>query len=334
MMTRAFALGATLLLLASCASGIGPPSAAESAQLLGLRHEIASVDSELTTAAQANDQLEGGLIKALIEQRIETLRLTRALLSQRVVAIETRAPMTTRIATVSPDTARAARLALELVGVRQQLREKQAESAQYEGGLLKSMIEVSVATLGVTLTTLESERLKALYGIPSPQTVSDGEKGTAGAVASTGDHRALPPKSPPALKSQTQDRASSLLVPLLKNKRFQETDVEQRIYDDAIWFDVQWRATGLAKPARAIKGTLIVSDLFGEPKLRIGWTINQSLSPGETFEERSVGFDYNQFKNEHQWMRSTELSDMTFRFRVSSVIFQDGTREEFAEKGN
>ncbi len=120
-----------------------------------------------------------------------------------------------------------------------------------------------------------------------------------------------------------------LLVPTLTNKRIQEPDWERRIYEDAIWFDVSWDTSHLQKPTRAIKGTLVISDIFGESKLRLRWTINQPLTPGESYTEKGVGFEYNQFTDSHKWVRATDLKDMTFRFEVSDIIYQDGTTETF-----
>lgn len=120
-----------------------------------------------------------------------------------------------------------------------------------------------------------------------------------------------------------------LLVPTLTNKRFQESDWERGIYEDAIWFDVSWDTSHLQKSTRATKGTLVISDIFGESKLRLRWTINQPLTPGESYTEKGVGFEYNQFNDSHKWIRATDLKDTTFRFEVSDIIYQDGTTETF-----
>lgn len=120
-----------------------------------------------------------------------------------------------------------------------------------------------------------------------------------------------------------------LLIPTLTNKRIQESDWGRGIYEDAIWFDVSWDTSHLKKPTRAIKGTLVISDIFGEPKLRLRWTINQPLTPGTSYTEKGVGFEYNQFKDSSKWVRATDLKDMTFRFEVTDIIYQDETKETF-----
>ena len=121
---------------------------------------------------------------------------------------------------------------------------------------------------------------------------------------------------------------TALLVPTLINKRFQETDWEHRIYQEAIWFDVVLDTSRLKKPTRAIKGTLIMGDIFGEPKFRLQWTINKPLTPGVSYTETGVGFDYNQYLDGHQWVRATDFKDMTFRFEESDIIYQDKPAEQ------
>lgn len=133
----------------------------------------------------------------------------------------------------------------------------------------------------------------------------------------------------PSKETKSEKAEKPLLVPTLTNKRFQESDWQRNIYEDAIWFDVSWDTSNLKKPTRAVKGVLIIGDLFGEPKLRLRWTINQPLTPGAGYSETSVGFEYNQFTDSHKWLRATDLKDMTFRFEVTDIIYQDGTQESF-----
>jgi|TARA_Y100000780_G_C13587521_1_gene379338 hypothetical protein len=112
--------------------------------------------------------------------------------------------------------------------------------------------------------------------------------------------------------------------PTVSNKRF-----EKFKYDENIWFDITWDTSELKKPTRAIKGILIFADIFGEPKLQIKKTINEPLTPNHSLKETGVGFEFNQFKDSHKWMLSTDLKDMTFKFNVQSIIYIDGTSESY-----
>jgi hypothetical protein len=323
LLARVSPLGAASLPVSP--KGAPQRAAAPAASVRELQRAQAAVDSELVEAKASSDKYVAGVVKTLIEQRIEILKTTRALLVQRIVALQTGAPMTTRTVVARPDSAGARRLESEAQSVQRQIIEKQAESERYSGGLIKTTIEQNIAMLGVTLATLESERLKAIYGIVSPRGASATQPASEQSVSTKSATR-----STSASKPAKDAAAFRMMVPTLVNKRFQDSNAHAGIYDDAMYFDVDWNTGGLPRPIRAVKGVLIVSDLFGEPKLSIQWTINSPLTPGEPYHETGVGFDYNQFINEHQWMRSTDLSDMTFKFRAESIIYQDGTKEDFS----
>jgi hypothetical protein len=126
-----------------------------------------------------------------------------------------------------------------------------------------------------------------------------------------------------------KDREKPLLIPSLFNKKYQESDFNRKIYKDFVWFNITWDTSNLKKPTRAIKGFLIFGDIFGEPRFRLRYTINDPLIPGKDHTDRGVGFEYNQFNDSHYWVRSTELKDMTFSFEITNIIYKDGTRKEF-----
>ncbi len=117
---------------------------------------------------------------------------------------------------------------------------------------------------------------------------------------------------------------NSYLVPTLKNKRF-----DRQGYEDFIWFDISWDTTKLPKSTRAVKGVLHIVDVFGEPKLSINTTIDTPLEPGKPYTEKGTGFEYNQFKQEHDWVLGTKEKDMNIVFVPTAIIYTDGTKEEF-----
>ena len=110
----------------------------------------------------------------------------------------------------------------------------------------------------------------------------------------------------------------------ISNKRFDEGT-----YEDSIWWDAEYVAIGLSKPARAIKGTLVFADLFQEPYFMVQVTIDEPIEPSGTVVTRGIGIDYNQFRDSHKWLRSNDLSDMSIWFEVSSVLYHDGSTQNF-----
>jgi len=50
----------------------------------------------------------------------------------------------------------------------------------------------------------------------------------------------------------------SLIKPVLSNKKFQKSDFSKGVYEDAIWFDINWDTSQLKRKTRAIKGILVL----------------------------------------------------------------------------
>lgn len=299
-------------------------SSVAGAQIDALKDESSRINKEIQDAEAKDAALAGGLVKALIQARIELLKTNAELVRQRIHAAESGTKIKIRIEGIHPNPKRAAELKEEMESVDKEIADKEAESAQYRGGLVKAMIESSIATMYNTRAMLQAEYLKAKYGIywlPSLKEEKTAEARKAGARQ--------PEPSSAEKGGEAKKAEAELLIPTLINKRFQASDFRQGIYEDAIWFDISWDTSNLKKPTRAVKGILIIGDIFGEPKLRLRWTINEALRPSQEYTETGVGFEYNQFNREQKWARVTELKDMTFRFEVTDVIYQNGSRENY-----
>jgi len=161
---------------------------------------------------------------------------------------------------------------------------------------------------------LRHSRLAAVSGLPTLKAASQG--------AAPGDEVASSPSADNA--PVTGDVEYEVVEVKILKKRFAEQE-----YQEYIFFDLEFSATGLDKPARAIKGTLNLADLFGEVKMRVSWSVDDPLQPGGTVTERGTGFKYNQFMDDHRWVRATSQNDMTATCRVESILYQDGTRRDF-----
>ncbi len=137
------------------------------------------------------------------------------------------------------------------------------------------------------------------------------------------------PERPPAQLPMAT--ATSLIKVQLSGKRFQDASATRGVYEDAIWWDSEYTPTGLKKPTRAVKGVIEFADLFGEVKFGLKITLTNKLRPGRTLVETGDGFVYNQFRDSHKWMRATAFEDMKITFRVESIIYSDGTTEQFSD---
>jgi hypothetical protein len=85
-----------------------------------------------------------------------------------------------------------------------------------------------------------------------------------------------------------------------------------------------------AKPTRAAKWVLEFADLFGEVRFQLRTTLNDPLTLGKAYVQSGIGFAYNEFMDDHQWMLVTDLRDMRCSFQLLNVLYRDGTKESIA----
>lgn len=167
---------------------------------------------------------------------------------------------------------------------------------------------MSEANAGDRFRELE-DRVSALEGILANNPVLSGLQKSAKDSPATGP----------------VDRSRAIIDMVLNGKSF----MAGQYGDDRVEMDFTLTLATDSRPTRAVKGQLVFSDLFGDPGFVIGYTVNESLVPGIPFTAEGVGFDFNQFMSDHNWMLNTNVQDMLAHFEVRSIIFQDGTTETF-----
>ncbi len=136
-----------------------------------LVNDISAVQAEIRQAEEDDQKFTGGLIKSLILLRLATLRQTLAILEQYGKA---RTTHTTLQFTIDGRTfVPPADAAQQIVEVEKELAEnaikiakQEAEAERYTGGLVKSTILATVATLRHTQAMLEQKRLSLKYSLP------------------------------------------------------------------------------------------------------------------------------------------------------------------------
>lgn len=137
---------------------------AEKALVESLRGELKTTQEEIAAAKSSDSRLSGGLVKSLISVRLEILETNKALLKQRINAIEAGSPITlaTEISQADPELAK--NLEEEISGERAGLEFAKADALIY-GGLVGAMKAAAVATKEQTLAMLEQRYLIAKYGL-------------------------------------------------------------------------------------------------------------------------------------------------------------------------
>ncbi|MEA3486195.1 MAG: hypothetical protein U9R20_00880 [Thermodesulfobacteriota bacterium] len=300
----------SLLLSFSCTQGL---NSEERKQIEILRSELEEVHKEVATAQTELSKYAGGLIQSLLLARIEILKTTEALIQQRIHAIEGSAPVSIQTLASKQDINEAEKLATEINKQEAKLREAEIKAGKYSGGLLKAIALSTVATQAQTLAMLRQQFLISKLGLSFPTYKID----TSSQTPSNKEINT----SPVAVGKKLEDDIISV--------KLVHKDFTKQEYQEFIFFNLQYTASGLDKPARAIKGLLNLNDLFGEKKLVLRWTIEKPIKPGESIEKKGQGFKFSPFENSHQWVRNTPISDMKTTFTVSSILYQDGTRRDF-----
>ena len=300
------------------------PIQATTVQLL--QDELKITNQELSDAIYQESKYKGGLIKTLIKSRVEILKINSALIQQRIHAVESGAIVKIHIDSVKPDPIRVKEIEAEIFTLMADIRKKEVEADKYTDGLIKGLLKSGIATLENSIAILRLELIKARYGITwipefnTPDVVSG--KSIVKDLNSIVDVSA-PAKSVLSKK----DDSYNLIKPTLLNKRF-----EDEIWDKNIWFDILWTPINLKKDTRAVKGVLIFEDIFGEEKFRIRKTINDSIGLESGLMEFGIGFEYNDFKDSHRWIRSTDFEDMKFKFKVEDIIYKENVDKNIKNK--
>lgn len=182
---KGFALSVLAASLLAC--GPKPLSEEEKALVSALKTEQQTVAQEITNAEAESGQYSGGLLKGLIDMRLEVLRTNKALIDQRIHAIEARAPVTQQVISYAPDTALVTELEQTIANASEELKTARAEAALYSGGLIQALKLSAVATQEQTLAMLNQRLLVARYGLgAAPQSSAAGSEATpTEAAAST-----------------------------------------------------------------------------------------------------------------------------------------------------
>ncbi len=154
-----------VLPLASCSRELSPEEQAKVEHLNGV---LGWLDAEIVEADVKQADYAGGLIKELMLARLEVLRVNRALVQQRIQAIESGAKIEVVVQAIEADPARAAQVEARIEAQRIRLATAQAEANLYTGGLIKSLKMTTAATEELALAQLYQSKLQAELGLFYP----------------------------------------------------------------------------------------------------------------------------------------------------------------------
>jgi hypothetical protein len=257
---------ATIVVLLACSLSAAPACAQSRAPLdPKIKVEIATVDAQITEAEAEDAKYAGGLVKALVESRLATLKQTRALLAQRATAgdlnVAIRYTADGKPFTL-PDGSVAALTAVEgeLEGMRAKIAAGEAEAARYSGGLIQAMSLSTVATMRQSQAMLEQKRLSLKYGLPQFIGFAESNKATSQSQAST-----TSAPSTAALKAVPNPPSAKVTEPETE-KDWEIVSVDARVTEsNDVWSKYAWKLTlrNKSASAHAYRATIEFQDKDG-----------------------------------------------------------------------
>lgn len=143
--------------------------AQEALPLSELRREIAEIDASVSEAEAQKAKYGAGLISTLMEARIETLKLTRAVLENRVAGETGGAQRVIELPVARPDPELADKILAEILA-QQKIVAAAEKEAQGASGLIGAVAQSRVETEKLSLANLRGNWLAATYGILLPIT--------------------------------------------------------------------------------------------------------------------------------------------------------------------
>ena len=145
--------------------------ATSTAQQTPIQPEIDRLSGEISAAEADNAKYSGGLVKALNESRIATLKQTKAMLDQRKAAADRNVSLHYTIdgkpfALPAGAKDEAASIQREIDANRLKIAAAESEAANNKGGLVLAMTLSNIATLRQTEAMLDQKRMALTFGLP------------------------------------------------------------------------------------------------------------------------------------------------------------------------
>ena len=148
-------------------TGCGPKELTpeQKQEVAALKAELSQTEGEISAAKHIDQQFSGGLIKNLITARLEVLGTNKALLEQRINAIESGAKIDVVVSGVKPDPELAASIKAEMEDLAVKINEAKTDASQYSGGLIQVLKLSTVATEEQSMAMLQQTYLTAKDGL-------------------------------------------------------------------------------------------------------------------------------------------------------------------------
>jgi len=123
-------------------------------------------------------------------------------------------------------------------------------------------------------------------------------------------------------KSKLTDKVDVKLI----NKGFQAADIYKGTYQDYITMKFELtNKTG--KDVKGVQGNTIFYDIFDNQIYQSTFSYDQGIVANGTA-TWDASMEYNQFMDDHQKLKTTDLENLRLEWVPEVIIYSDGTREE------
>jgi hypothetical protein len=280
-----------------------------------LKNEIAGLEQTIVKARAESGQYSGGLIKALLDSRIQILENTKAMLEQRLAAGNYGVKISYKVdgkEYIAPANKAAIikNLESEALQLSQELANAKKEADKYSGGLVQAMALSTVATIQQQLAMLDMKRCALIYDIPLFAFIGGG---------TNTDMSANTPVSAAGLPKEAPSEIDSMFDVKLTGKRVFEAN-----YSKQLGFNLLL-TNHTEKDIKAVQGVCIFSDLFDQEILRLNITLEENVPAGQSVKNNDYSMELNQFMAEHNRLRTIEMENLKMRFEAQAIIFKDGS---------
>lgn len=126
---------------------------------------------------------------------------------------------------------------------------------------------------------------------------------------------------------ETKVEESDVTV-LVTDKKNIPADINNGKYSDNV--QVVFSITNnTAKNIQGVQGTLEIQDLFGKTIMNSGCDFTgKTIKAGKTIINDDMALEINQFMDNHNKLYTTEYRDLKFSYKVTKIVFEDGTVKE------
>src|SRR5262249_46598282 len=142
---------------------------------------------------------------------------------------------------------------------------------------------------------------------------------------------AAPASSEATSKEPASEATSKEPAPLdlvLRSKGFKDRNIHEGEFQTYVTLEISVKNI-TDKDIRAFDGVLTFTDLLDNEILSIRLAINDQVRAGATLNWKG-GFEYNQFKDDHQRLRSAKKENLKLKFAPRKVLFADGSSKEYS----